>query len=159
MTENSLRQAIRRLRQALGDGRNGAIYIETPENTSGSRTEPGFARACAARGKGVQSRLRFPETATTSLGVLQPWPLPSSRLVSQEMAAGMITAPHSAPLAGLLQRVRDEYREMPELKLTKPQATRLFGVAPSVCAAVLRALVRENFLSRTGEGEFVRSTT
>jgi len=71
----------------------------------------------------------------------------------------MITAPHSAPLAGLLQRVRDEYREMPELKLTKPQATRLFGVAPSVCAAVLRALVRENFLSRTGEGEFVRSTT
>jgi hypothetical protein len=75
------------------------------------------------------------------------------------MAAGMITSPHSAPLAGLLQRVRDEYREMPELKLTKPQAMRLFGVAPSVCAAVLRALVMENFLSRTGEGEFVRSTT
>ena len=71
----------------------------------------------------------------------------------------MITSPHSAPLAGLLQRVRDEYREMPKLKLTKPQATRLFGVAPSVCAAVLRALVMENFLSRTGEGEFVRSTT
>ena len=75
------------------------------------------------------------------------------------MAAGMITSPHSAPLAGLLQRVRDEYREMPKLKLSKPQATRLFGVAPSVCAAVLRALVMENFLSRTGEGEFVRSTT
>ncbi|OFW18710.1 MAG: hypothetical protein A3H97_17750 [Acidobacteria bacterium RIFCSPLOWO2_02_FULL_65_29] len=74
------------------------------------------------------------------------------------MAAGMITSPHSAPLAGLLQRVRDEYREMPELKLTKPQAMRLFGVAPSVCAAVLRALVMENFLSRTGEGQFVRST-
>jgi hypothetical protein len=74
------------------------------------------------------------------------------------MAAGMITSPHSAPLAGLLQRVRDEYREMPELKLTKPQAMELFGVAPSVCAAVLRALVMENFLSRTGEGQFVRST-
>jgi hypothetical protein len=70
----------------------------------------------------------------------------------------MITSPHSAPLAGLLQRVRDEYREMPELKLTKPQAMELFGVAPSVCAAVLRALVMENFLSRTGEGQFVRST-
>ena len=116
-------------------------------------------RACAAQGKGDSQGSRFPETATTSLGVLQPWPLPSSRLVSPEMAAGMITSPHSAPLAGLLQRVRDEYREMPELKLTKPQATRLFGVAPSVCAAVLRALVMENFLSRTGEGEFVRSTT
>ena len=70
----------------------------------------------------------------------------------------MITSPHSAPLAGLLRRVRDEYREIPELKLTKPQAMRLFGVAPSVCAAVLRALVMENFLSRTGEGQFVRST-
>ena len=75
------------------------------------------------------------------------------------MAACMITSPHSAPLAGLLQRVRDEYREMPELKLTKPQAMELFGVAPSVCAAVLRALVMENFLSRVGDGLFVRSTT
>ena len=28
--------------------------------------------------------LRFPETATTSLGILQPWPLPSSKLASQK---------------------------------------------------------------------------
>jgi hypothetical protein len=71
----------------------------------------------------------------------------------------MIISPHSAPLAALLQRVREHYREMPGLTLTKPQATLLFGVAPSVCAAVLRALVMENFLSRTGDGLFVRSTT
>ena len=71
----------------------------------------------------------------------------------------MITFPRSAPLAGLLERVREQYRELPELKLTKPQATRLFGVAPSVCAATLRALVMENFLSRTGDGLFVRSIT
>jgi len=71
----------------------------------------------------------------------------------------MIASPHrSAPLGALLQRVREQYGEMPELKLTKPQATRLFGVAPSVCAATLRALVMENFLSRTGEGLFVRAT-
>ena len=68
----------------------------------------------------------------------------------------MITSPHPAPLAGLLQRVREQYREMPGLTLTKPQATLLFGVAPSVCAAMLRALVIENFLSRTGDGQFVR---
>jgi hypothetical protein len=68
----------------------------------------------------------------------------------------MIPSPHSAPLAALLQRVREEYREMPGLALTKPQATRLFGVAPSVCAAVLKALVMENFLSRTREGVFIR---
>jgi len=72
----------------------------------------------------------------------------------------MITSPlHSAPLAALLQRVRKEYGEMPGLKLTKPQAMRLFGVAPSVCAAMLRALVMENFLSRADNGLFVRSTT
>jgi hypothetical protein len=72
----------------------------------------------------------------------------------------MITIPpSSAPLEALLQRVREQYREMPGLTLTKPQATRLFGVAPSVCAAMLRALVMENFLSRVGDGLFVRSTT
>ena len=72
----------------------------------------------------------------------------------------MITSPLAPPpLAALLQRVREQYRDMTGLKLTKPQATRLFGVAPSVCAAMLRALVMENFLSRAGDGLFVRSTT
>ena len=70
----------------------------------------------------------------------------------------MITFSHPAPLAALLQRVREYYREMPGLTLTKSHATVLFGVPPSVCAAMLRALVMENFLSRTGEGQFVRST-
>jgi hypothetical protein len=68
----------------------------------------------------------------------------------------MIMTPSSPPLAALLQRVREEYRVMPGLALTKPQATRLFGVAPSVCGAMLRALVMENFLSRTREGVFIR---
>ena len=67
----------------------------------------------------------------------------------------MITAPRSAAPVALLRRVRE--REMPGLKLTKPQATRLFGVVPSVCATMLGALVRENFLSRTEEGAFVRA--
>jgi hypothetical protein len=70
----------------------------------------------------------------------------------------MITSDRSEPLAALLERVREHYRDMPGLRLTKPQATRLFEVAPSVGATVLRALVRENFLSRTEEGVFVRST-
>jgi hypothetical protein len=65
----------------------------------------------------------------------------------------------SAPLATLLQQVREEYGKIPGLKLTKPQAMRVFGVAPSVCAAMFRALVMENFLSRAGDGVFVKSTT
>ena len=70
----------------------------------------------------------------------------------------MITSAGSAPPAALLRRVRAQYREMPALKLTKPQATRLFAVAPSMCDTMLRALVMENFLSRTEKGMFVRST-
>ena len=72
----------------------------------------------------------------------------------------LITCPaDSAPLAELLQQVRERYGRTPGLELTKPQAMRAFGVAPSVCAAMFRALVRENFLSRASEGVFVRSTT
>jgi len=70
----------------------------------------------------------------------------------------MVVATHSPPLVLLLQRAREHYRDLPGLALTKPQASRLFGVAPSVCGAMLRALVMEDFLSRTGEGLFVQST-
>src|ERR1700704_5904515 len=76
---------------------------------------------------------RFPETATTSLGVLQPLGLSLIKARSPRNQASVITLPpRSAPLGALLQQVRDQYREMPGLKLTKPQAMRLFGVAPSV---------------------------
>jgi hypothetical protein len=69
----------------------------------------------------------------------------------------MITSPRAPPSAELLQRVREQYREMPSLRLTPSQATRLFGLEPSVCAAMLQALETEHFLSRTGQGVFVRS--
>jgi hypothetical protein len=65
----------------------------------------------------------------------------------------------TAPLTELLQRVREEYREMPNLRLTPSHATRLFGVEPSECAALLDALVNEHFLTRTADGLFVRSAT
>jgi len=80
-------------------------------------------------------------------------------MAETQTRAAMLAYPPHAPLAALLRQVRKEYRETPGLTLTKPQAMRLFGVAPSVCAAMLRALVMENFLSRAGDGLFVRSTT
>ena len=66
----------------------------------------------------------------------------------------MLTSDRSAPLAALLERVRELYRETPGLRLTRPQAARLFDVAPSVGATMLRTLVREDFLFRTEEGFF-----
>jgi hypothetical protein len=71
----------------------------------------------------------------------------------------MRASPRSDPLVELLQRVREEYREIPNLRLTPSQATRLFGVEPLECAALLDALVNEHFLTRTADGLFVRSAT
>ena len=71
----------------------------------------------------------------------------------------MSASPLPASLDELLQRVREEYREMPNLRLTPSQATRLFGVDPSQCAALLDALVNEHFLTRTADGLFVRSAS
>jgi hypothetical protein len=55
-----------------------------------------------------------------------------------------------------MQRVREEYREMPSLRLTSSQAQRLFGLEPLACAAIFGALTRERFLSLTSGGVFVR---
>ena len=71
----------------------------------------------------------------------------------------MNTAPYPDSFNELLQRIREEYREMPSLRLTPSQATRMFGLDPPVCAAMLDALVNEHFLSRTANGLFVRSST
>jgi hypothetical protein len=62
----------------------------------------------------------------------------------------------SPPIETLLRRVREEYREMPSLRLTALQAQRLFGLEPLACAAILGALIQERFLSRTRGGLFVR---
>jgi len=47
------------------------------------------------------------------------------------------------PITPLLQRVRAEYLEMPGLKLTAPQARRLWGLDCATCDAALAALVDE----------------
>jgi hypothetical protein len=54
-----------------------------------------------------------------------------------------------------LRRVRAEYREIPDLRLTQTQAQRLLGLAPAVCALVLRWLVDDGFLV-VSNGQFVK---
>lgn len=55
-----------------------------------------------------------------------------------------------------LQRVRDAYRDRPNLRLTPSQAQRMFELRPQACVAVLVTLLNEAFLRRTREGLFVR---
>ena len=56
----------------------------------------------------------------------------------------------------VLQRIQGEFVEMPGLRLTAPQAQRLWGLEREVCAALLGALVDAKFLLQTRDGSFVR---
>jgi hypothetical protein len=54
-------------------------------------------------------------------------------------------------------RVRAEFLEMPDLRLTANQAARLWTLEPALCADVLAALVQRRFLVRTPNASFVRA--
>jgi len=56
----------------------------------------------------------------------------------------------------MLRRVQGEYLEMPGLRLTKPQARRLWGLDAASCDALLGALIDAKFLFRTRDGAFMR---
>ncbi len=51
-----------------------------------------------------------------------------------------------ASRAQLLCRVRAEFHEMPCLRVTVPQAERLFGLRPDICRRVLATLVADGTL-------------
>jgi hypothetical protein len=56
----------------------------------------------------------------------------------------------------LLQRIQRDYEEQPSLRLTPPQAQRLWGLDGPTCCAVLTTLVDASVLQRTPDGRFVR---
>lgn len=55
----------------------------------------------------------------------------------------------------LQSRARAEYREMPGLRLTTRQASRLWGIDIGVSERLLMNLVRSGFLSRNREGAYL----
>jgi hypothetical protein len=57
---------------------------------------------------------------------------------------------------GLLARVKSEFMEMPGLRLTAPQARRLWGLDEARCDELLTALIDAQFLFRTRDGAFMR---
>jgi hypothetical protein len=56
----------------------------------------------------------------------------------------------------IAERVRGEFREMPGLTLTLPQAARLWSLDDETCKEVLNYLVENGFLSRRDDGAFCR---
>lgn len=55
-----------------------------------------------------------------------------------------------------LQLIRAEYIEIPDLRLTKRQVQRLWGLDAGMCEALLAALVEVRFLRRTCREAYVR---
>ena len=58
----------------------------------------------------------------------------------------------------LLRRVKAEYIEMPGLRLTAAQASRLWGLDSAACLDVLERLIRERFLQQRPDGTYSRLT-
>ena len=57
----------------------------------------------------------------------------------------------------ILHRARGEFLEMPGLRLTVPQARRLWNLEATICESLLSTLVELRFLVRLDNGAFVRS--
>lgn len=57
-----------------------------------------------------------------------------------------------------IQRVRDEYLEMPGLRLKPEQLQRLCGIERTTCQTVLDALVEAKFLCLKLDGHYARLT-
>ena len=62
-------------------------------------------------------------------------------------------------LERIVSRVREEFREMPGLRLTPAQATRLWGLEEQTCAAVIDRLVATEYLRWTASGAVTRAGT
>lgn len=63
---------------------------------------------------------------------------------------------HTAP-DDVFRRVQGEFLEMPGLRLTEPQARRLWNLDQQSCESLLGILVEEKFLFRTRDGAFMRT--
>jgi hypothetical protein len=59
-------------------------------------------------------------------------------------------------LEHIVSRIREEFREMPGLRLTPAQATRLWGLEDGACRQIIDVLVAAEFLRWTPSGSVTR---
>ena len=67
-------------------------------------------------------------------------------------------AMHEEDITPLLRRVRNEFLEMPGLRLTSAQAARLWALDRSTSELILNGLTSDGFLWRNREGAYVRAS-
>ena len=66
-------------------------------------------------------------------------------------------AQHDDRITRLLYRVRSEFLEMPGLRLTSAQASRLWALDRPTSERILDGLTTEGFLLKTREGAYLRA--
>jgi hypothetical protein len=60
-------------------------------------------------------------------------------------------------LRDVVIRIEGEYREMPGMCVTRPQAQRLWGLDSTTCELVLATLLERGVVRRTSRGMYVKS--
>jgi len=80
-------------------------------------------------------------------------PLNSIKLSGAPMRARSVGV--ARPDEDLLVRMKNEFLEMPGLKLTCRQAQRLFGLDPETCSRLLGRLVELRFLLKRPDGTYL----
>jgi hypothetical protein len=63
--------------------------------------------------------------------------------------------PNAGGIEQMLRRIQCEFLEMPGMRVTIPQAQRLWNLDAFVCESLLGALVDTQFLTRTVDGAYV----
>jgi hypothetical protein len=101
----------------------------------------------------IECRLWLPGTCTEVAHALLLSSLQSIRLT---MGATRMTPEPTHTNEDVVRRVQGEFLEMPGLRLTEPQARRLWGLDSASCTELLRALVDAKFLFQTRDGAFMR---
>ncbi len=69
---------------------------------------------------------------------------------------GSVSIAHATALADCVQRIRAEYLDLPGLSLTAAQAQRLWNLDSETCGLALDMMIRETFLRRTPQAQYVR---
>jgi Fic family protein len=59
-----------------------------------------------------------------------------------------------AVLVNLVQRIREEFEEAPDLRITMREAARFWGLDEATCQQVLAQLLATGFLARAGDGRY-----
>jgi len=99
------------------------------------------------------SQAKAPEAGTTVVPARLMTKRPREAPCVAEKAAVSTCLP---PNPQLLGRIRGEYLEMPGLKLTLPQAQRLWHQRERECEGLLGALIDAKFLCRKSDGRYAR---